>query len=153
MRTVLDIPLEVVRIEIEDLCPETVPVAAVLGEVVLERLTLRVERFVVDGDVGLGGAGVVGLAEDFVEEGHADVGGVDAQGGRQFEDFEDLAFGGAEGEGGAGVGDDSRVVEMGGGGGDGEEDELVEFGGQVAVCGDGAGPVWFAQKCRSTYLM
>ena len=140
MRRIRQIALEVIRIQIQDLRPERMPVPAVPREVVPEPSAVRVEVLLVDGDRGIRRAGMLGLAEDVVEQGDADVGGVDAEGGGQFEGFEDLALGGAAGEGGAGVGADAGEVEVGAGRGDGEEDQLVQFGGEVAVRGDGAGP-------------
>ena len=70
------------------------------------------------------------LVEDFAEQGSADVDGMDAEDGGELEDFEDLCFAGAGGEGGGGVGADARDEEVRAGGVDGEEEELLGFAGE-----------------------
>ncbi len=110
--------LEEVRIEGEDLVPELVPVASLIGEVRLERLLPLGQRLV---------DRLAGGRELFHEDRHADVAGVDAERGGELEDLHDLGRRGAQREGLLDVLADPRHVEMGRGRVDGDVDELFDL--------------------------
>ncbi len=119
----VEIGLEQVRVQLQQPVPEAVPVAAPAGEVGLQLLAALVERF--------GAVAQPLLFQHLQQQRHADVAGVDAEGGGQLQHLHDLLGARAVAEGGADVLADAGSVEVGGRGVHRDVDELLDLGRQA----------------------